>query len=63
MDTSSSHENRSEIEHEKQEKEYSGGNSTEFQSSYLTHEMVFKRKTCSNIKRNYYSNVSQRLAI
>ena len=56
----SSHENSSEIDHEKQkkksfsEKEHSDGiNSTEFQSSYLTHEMVSKLKTCSNIKRNY----------
>ena len=60
----SSHENSSEIDHEKQNKSHvqkknSDGNSTEFEPSYLTHEMVSKPKTCSNIKRNYYSNVLQ----
>ena len=40
-------------------REQRDGNSTEFQPSYLTHEMVSKPKTCSNIKTNYYSNVSQ----
>ena len=54
-----------EIDHEKQnksrvqKKENTDGNSTEFKSSYLTHEMVSKPKTCSNIKRNDCSNFSQ----
>ena len=56
----SSHENSNEIDHEKQNKSRVQKKSTATETrSYLTHEMVSKPKTCSNIKRNDCSNVSQ----
>ena len=61
----SSHENSCEIEHEKQNKSHvqKKRTATETRPSFsplIQHTKWFsKPKTCSNIKRNYYSNVSQ----